>query len=217
MNIAIVDDENIWQTKIKDELISYYNEKAQIEVVFMDLEFAQEKEDGLYAIEVYKRNYPETVVIILTTHTELARLGYKVDAFRYIDKLHLEDLQEALESLDKKFIQNEDVSFYLTESRMQKIRCCDIIYVEARGRKVELVTLKGIFLCNEGIEQIETRLKKYGFFRSHRSYLINLAHVTDYRKNEIYMAENHKVSLSRRRHEQFLTELFQWGMERANG
>ena len=36
-------------------------------------------------------------VCFLTSHTEMARLGYRVNAFRYIDKRHLEEITEALD------------------------------------------------------------------------------------------------------------------------
>lgn len=48
-------------------------------------------------------------ICFLTSHTELARLGYRVNAFRYIDKKHLEEIDEALDIFLKTRIQDRTV------------------------------------------------------------------------------------------------------------
>ncbi len=90
MKIAAVDDEAEWRAKICEELnhidvekeiISQYNSgeeflksNLQFDVVLMDIEMKEK--DGFETIMEYKKDYPEIIPIILTTHTELSRKGY---------------------------------------------------------------------------------------------------------------------------------------------
>ena len=110
MRIAVIDDEEIWRNKVAGYLqknrIKEYDLYAdgktllagqkQYDVLFMDIEL--EEENGFVVANEYRKIYPKTLVIILTTHTELSRLGYRINAFRYIDKLFLYEIEEALES-----------------------------------------------------------------------------------------------------------------------
>lgn len=233
MRIAIIDDEMQWRNITHEYVKEYYHNHVEIDlytcagdfrkiqkkydILFMDLEFQQEQESGFELTQIYKSNFPDTIVIILTTHTELARKGYQVNAFRYIDKLHFEELREALESADKVLLQEKKIEFpFVTEGR-QKIKCKDLLYIEARGHKVEVVTIRGKFLCMEKMDDLEKRLSGYGFYRIHRAYLVNMQHVIRYNKKEITLLQGQIIYISRRRYEDFRNTLFEWKMERANG
>jgi NO-binding membrane sensor protein with MHYT domain len=55
--------------------------------------------------------------------------------------------------------------------------------IRADGRYTHLYTESGTLLCPWSITEAETRLADHGFFRSHRSYLVNLAHLSGFEKN----------------------------------
>ena len=118
MKIAVVDDEKLWLKKIEKFLSAYYGDKKasilcylsgksfldaneEFDIVLMDIEMPVM--DGFEAIERYKTRFPDTIVIILTTHDDLAKKGFIFEAFRYIDKPSMvSELPEALKSAEKK-------------------------------------------------------------------------------------------------------------------
>lgn len=57
------------------------------DLLFLDIELA-EGEDGLEIAEQLMDAGNPCKICFRTSHTELARLGYRVNAFRYIDKRH---------------------------------------------------------------------------------------------------------------------------------
>ena len=58
--------------------------------------------DGFQTLQEYKIINESCISIILTTHSELSNKGYRVDAFRYVDKTNMiEELKEAFESAEK--------------------------------------------------------------------------------------------------------------------
>ena len=116
MKIAIVDDEAYWREKaeecIKEEMkneieltvydnpISYLESKDEYDISLIDIEM--DELDGFETIKKAREKNKDTIFMILTTHTEMSRRGYLVNAFRYLDKMNLkEELKEAFCSAKK--------------------------------------------------------------------------------------------------------------------
>jgi DNA-binding LytR/AlgR family response regulator len=114
MKIGIVEDEAVWRDKIQAVIEEYFKDKnilseiksyssgkdfmedADTDLLFLDIEL-EEGEDGFDIAEQLMHFGNQCKVCFLTSHTEMARLGYRVNAFRYIDKKHLEEINEALD------------------------------------------------------------------------------------------------------------------------
>ena len=97
MRIAIVDDEELWRPKT-EKGVRKFHDGVQIEIdknasgenflktgkeydiAFLDVEMQQL--DGFETASKYREIFPKVIIIILTTHTELSRKGYLVNAFR---------------------------------------------------------------------------------------------------------------------------------------
>lgn len=82
---------------------------SDIDLLFLDIELA-EGEDGFQIAEQLMHCGNKSKICFLTSHTEQARLGYKVNAFRYVDKKHLDEIGEALDSFLKTKIQDRIIS-----------------------------------------------------------------------------------------------------------
>ncbi len=114
MKISIVEDEAVWREQIQSMIEKYgreqnisfqisayekgrdFMESADADLLFLDIELA-EGEDGFGIARQLMDSGNQCKVCFLTSHTEMARLGYRVNAFRYIDKRHLEEITEALD------------------------------------------------------------------------------------------------------------------------
>lgn len=84
----------------------------------------------------------------------------------------------------------------------------DIVYCQASSNYTEfhLVNNKRI-LSSYTLKQYDEILTGQSFFRAHRSYLINLAHVKIYRRGdggEILMSNDHEIELSRAHKDEFM-------------
>jgi len=84
----------------------------------------------------------------------------------------------------------------------------EIIYCHADSNYTEFyLTDKKCILSSYTLKQYDEILTPQSFFRGHRSYLINLAHVKMYRKGEggeIVMSNGHEIELSRTHKDEFL-------------
>ena len=131
MRIAVVDDEKNWLVKIKRYIKEYFGEMdveirtffsseafledaGEYQFVFMDIEM--QGRDGFSVLQEYRMEHVDSLFIILTTHIEMSREGYKVEACRYIDKYKMEEIREALDSAPLKSLARKlkDKGFVLT-------------------------------------------------------------------------------------------------------
>jgi two-component system, LytTR family, response regulator len=84
----------------------------------------------------------------------------------------------------------------------------EIVYCHASSNYTEFhLTNKRQILSSYTLKQYDEILTKQSFFRAHRSYLINLAHIKMYRKGEggeIVMSNDDEIELSRTHKDEFL-------------
>ena len=71
--------------------------------------------------------------------------------------------------------QNKKVSF---------VDCLDVGAIRADGRYTHLYTPYGVFFCPWSITEAEKRLSAAPFYRSHRSYLVNVSKMAAYEKRK---------------------------------
>ncbi len=123
MKTGIIEDEPVWREKVQAAVEKYCTEKdvslqiyscgsgeefmkhADVDLLFLDIELA-EGENGFDIAEKLMEAGSGCKICFLTSHTELARFGYRVNAFRYIDKKHLEEIGEALDAFLKTRVQD---------------------------------------------------------------------------------------------------------------
>ena len=86
--------------------------------------------------------------------------------------------------------------------RMEEILCCI-----AHGRYTRIITTGGKeYLLTRVLKEIENCLPCKDFFRTHKSYLINLNHITHYYGNHetpITLVNDVKIQLAKRRKQDF--------------
>ena len=83
----------------------------------------------------------------------------------------------------------------------------EILYCIARGRYTKIITTSGKeYMLTKVLKEIENCLDCKDFFRTHKSYLINLNHITHYHNNHetpITLVNNVKIQLAKRRKKDF--------------
>ena len=151
MKIAIVEDEEVWRDKIRNLIDKYCRDKnipaqidtygngsdfmknADADLLFLDIELA-EGEDGFDIADKLMNFKNQCKICFLTSHTELARAGYRVNAFRYIDKKHLEEVGEAIDAFLRTRMQDRIVYCNDTAGIPIKINLNELLLVETSGK-----------------------------------------------------------------------------------
>lgn len=153
---------------------------------------------------------------MVTSHMEYAPKGYRVEAFRYLDKWKLEEeIEEALCYVERIWIQKREVCIPLVNQEPLRISCEDIIYMDTEKRHLRIHTKKGEYISGEKLSDMEMRLKDHGFYNIHRSILVNLEWVKEVYKSELIMKNGEKLLISTRRKKDVTSALYRWRFEQA--
>lgn len=190
MRIAIVDDEKQWREVALYEIQSFYSYNKPMvceyscgedliqaeeayDVIFLDVKMREL--DGFQTAIQYKKKFPDSIVIMFTMHIELSQQGYVVDAFRYINKMNnSKEIPEALAAVDKLLKCNQKIQVHVVNVGDVLLTVKDILFVETVKRNVRIHTRTQDYITNEKMRNMEALLKPYGFYRSHKSCIVNI-------------------------------------------
>lgn len=232
MKIAIVDDEELWRTKTEQGILEYkfvdnieiekyasgenfLKQRKKYDIVFLDVEMRLL--DGFETASKYRKLFPKVVIIILTTHTELSRKGYMVNAFRYIDKSNIErEIEEALTSAELLLNRNQVIDVDEVGFGTVTVVVSDIYYVETVNRSICVHTREHDYISNAKIGELENKLTEYGFFRCHKSYVVNLDKIRTFDKTDIQMKDGSCIMVSARRHAELKRQYLDYKFKYAN-
>jgi DNA-binding LytR/AlgR family response regulator len=143
--------------------------------------------------------------------------AYDVEAFQYL--LKPVDDRKLKRVLQKAVLKTERCSreFIIVSSERQKKKVFldDIYYFEIKGRVVDVHGPEGIFTYYEQIGELENKLCDKGFFRCHKSYLVNLKYVDVYNRREVTLENGERIVIAKRRYDKFVQEVLK--VMRKNG
>ncbi|RKD31562.1 LytR/AlgR family response regulator transcription factor [Thermohalobacter berrensis] len=170
------------------------NEKLRPDLIFLDIQMPQ-----ITGIEVAEKVLDSThvpLIIFVTAFDQFAIKAFEVNAIDYLLKPLC---KERLEKSIKKAINLYKAKNYDYENKLEKLikeikgrnekvdkisvykngrliplDLDEIIYATVKEKNTVIVSTKGEFETNNTLSQLQEKLKNHNFFRSHRSFLVNL-------------------------------------------
>jgi DNA-binding LytR/AlgR family response regulator len=214
MNCLIVDDEPIAREIIKTycghlpdlKVIGMCGnameaktilQKQHVDILFLDINMPVM--DGISFVKTM-RNPPQ--VIFTTAYKEYAIDAFDLAACDYLLKpFSLERfviaVDKALEKLqprdtlpigkDQNNPEKADYLFIKTGDKISKIQYEDLLYAEANGNNIKIVTSQQTLLPAMTFSNFEELLPASQFLRVHRSFIINKAKITHIEGNRIFI------------------------------
>jgi ABC-2 type transport system ATP-binding protein len=133
-------------------------------------------EASIGIIEALLRQLPISGMAVLVLAAESVRLSNICDDLFAVQKGRLVEIEKSLsgESAGRPF----KIPVKL-EGKVLLVNPLDIWYAEAEGDSACIHTGEGRLSTQYTLSELETRLKRSGFFRAHRAYLVNLQHVKE--------------------------------------
>lgn len=186
------------------------------DIVFLDI--IMRDPNGMKTAQVLRHRLPNMILVFISSSREYVFEAYDVEAFQYllkpIDSRKLSRiLQKAITKTEK---HPQEFMMISKERQRKKLFLDEIYYLEIRGRKVDIHTKGGIVTYYEQIGTLEKNLRNKGFFRCHKSYLINLKYVNTYTRREIILDNGEKILLAKRRYDDFTGEILSY-MRKSGG
>jgi len=161
--------------------VTEYFEKAQADLIFMDIEMPQMS--GMELATVLPKNQP---IIFTTAYSSYALEGYEFNGLDYLLKpITFKRFAQAVSKAQDYFsllkqpvnFKENDISpdyiFVKSGKQVIKINYDSILYFEANKEYVNIVAKEGHSLIFKRMKQLETQLPS-NFIRIHNSYIVNI-------------------------------------------
>ena len=186
------------------------------DIIFLDI--IMHGQDGMTTARLLRDKAPDTILIFVSSSRDYVFDAYDVEAFQYlvkpIDPKKLTNvLQKAIRKTENR---SQEYMMISVERQNRKLFLDDIYYFEIKGRKIDIHTADGILTYYEQIGVLESHLQGKGFFRCHKSFLINLKYVDTYNRQEVILDNGEKVMIAKRRYDDFIKEILSY-MRKSGG
>jgi DNA-binding LytR/AlgR family response regulator len=213
MKCIVVDDDPVQREAIKAcigavkdlELVGVYPnaiearlalQKRDVDLIFLDVEMPEMS--GIEFLQSFK-DIPQ--VIMVTSKKHYAFQAFEYDVTDYISKpINLDRFSSAVQRAryfeeNLKMQEEEDSLFIKSDGVLVNIRIEEILYIEALGDYIKLVTEKERHIVHSTMKAFVAKLPE-SFLRVHKSHIINLKKVKKLEDNTIELADK-KIPVSR--------------------
>ncbi|MBD5545568.1 MAG: response regulator transcription factor [Lachnospiraceae bacterium] len=177
--------------------------QGDMDLLFLDIEMPGM--NGIYVGNELKKRNRNIIIFIVTSYSEYLDEAMRFHVFRYLSK-----------PLDKqRFFRNVKDAIDLYSSINQKLpietrqgvhtmSVSSIIAVEGQRRKVIVHTIQGDYESIHNMQYWFHTLPKNRFIQTHRSFIINFEHVSDFDHTLIHLDEGRlNAYLTRRKYSSF--------------
>ena len=223
MNISICDDIIEYRLSIKSYANEYFkinhincrinmfdsglkllNSNINHDIVFLDIELGDS--NGIDIAKQIQQKNKNTIILIVTSYHQYLDAAMDLKVTRYIDKPVTQNRIYA--ALDKALSEiNENIiTLHMKDRRVIRVKQSDIVYVEAKLKKVTVYTVDKEYVIKESLKELHDILTAAYFAVPHSSYIVNLNYVRDFKRDEFSLDkpyENEKIYVATRKQAEF--------------
>ncbi len=218
MRVAICDDEEVQQRLIEkylnewaeksgkkmetiafpsaESFLFHWEEDKRFDLLILDIEMGSINGMEL-AIKLRAQN-EEIPILFISGYEHYMSQGYEVSALHYLMKpLHKEKLFQVLDRLKKEKKPEEKLMLQMEEGTLA-VPLSDIWYIEAADHRCILVAGEKKYTVKHSFGELKKMFAdRWGIVACHRSYIVNLQHVSAVMKAELIMDNNVRIPVSR--------------------
>jgi two-component system response regulator LytT len=174
-------------------------DKFEPDVIFLDIQMPEM--EGIQAARMLSSREYSPLIVFTTAHEDYAVEAFGLNAVDYLLKPYDHHrLQETLTRIRKRLGETKteakekttdsSVSKNTSQSKLSKLLIDDgnrlavidpetVLYAVRDDRVIQIHTTSQTFTSKMTLQQLEEKLASFSFFRTHRSYLVNMNHVLE--------------------------------------
>ena len=200
-----------------DDLISE-NKCEPIDIIFLDIVMPL-----LNGIDTAKeiRDFDErTKIIFLTSTPEFAVASYNVEASDYLLKpVDYEHISRVLFKVTQELQKVKSSIVIHTTNGFKKVYLNEIEYIEAAHKRTNIFLVSGIVIKSiDPLYYFEQLLSNTtGFFKCHRSYIVNISNIDSLALNEVNTKTGRRVPVARKMQKYFKKEFIAFYFQSEKG
>ena len=167
------------------------------DLILLDIEMPGNT--GMEIAEKIRPYLPEVKIIFITSHIEYAIDAFELSIFRYVPKDDREGRLAAAVREAVKLIGLEAGSVYTiqTSSRLERIPCREIYYIERDGKNAGIISSGGVSRVRKSLQQVYEELDAEEFLYIDRGCIVNLIHVMKVKDSMAVLKNGVSLPISR--------------------
>ncbi len=177
----------------------FKTEKFDYDVIFIDI--SMKNMNGMELAKQIRADDKDVILVFVTSDPSFVFEGYEVDAYRYLMKpINDSKLFEILEYAGTRNLADHSCIVVRTDSRNQRIRLCDLLYIEVQGHYVDMHLADGrVVKVKSSFSDILSQVNAADghLIQTHRSYAVNLSHVVRIGRTECCMDAGERIPVSK--------------------
>lgn len=180
-----------------EKLLEQIEAQDWFDVIFLDIELP-EKTGVDIGREIRKyRESTDVSIIYISGKTKYCMDLFELEPLNFHHKpLEREKIIKDMDKISRRCDAGRRVLKYRKGRITKGIFLRDIVYMEANGKQVEVLTSSGERIpIRDSLNQLEREVCKYHFCRSHRSYLVNISYVERYWRRKLTMKNGDVISV----------------------
>lgn len=207
MRIAVCDDDALMLEQLQKHIRTYFQkicvkcpeivcfsdgesllaDKGEKDILFLDMEMPGI--NGIYVGNELKRQNENIIIFVVTSYSEYLDDAMRFHVFRYLSKpldLHrfFRNMKDAMNLYNTMTVKIP----VETKQGVHTLPASSVIAIEAQGRKVIVHSMVRDFDSIHNMQYWLEMLPKNCFFQTHRSFIVNLEHVTDFDHSLVHMS-----------------------------
>lgn len=211
--VKVNDLELVKVCKNASEAMTVLN-KESIDLLFLDINMPE-----ISGLSLAKSVRNTTKIIFTTAYREYAIEGFDLQAVDYLLKpISFDRFLQAIQKYFNLHVSKEktnvlvnsekksDFIFVRSDRKMVKVRFDEINYIESLSDYIKIHTKESILVTRETISNIQSKLPKSQFLRTHRSFVVSLQSINSY-TNEFVELDKKAIPISRSYKEEVLKKL----------
>ena len=226
INYLIIDDEYLAHEVISEycDMLPYldlakscynaleaadYLHEHKVDLIFLDLNMPKMK-----GFEFLKTLVAPPKVIVTTAYSEFALEGFELNVTDYLLKpfsferflkavnkatacMHPAS-QKASSTSELPVLENNAGTIFLHENKKYvQVQIDDILFLEASGNYVKVITSSGTITVRETIAEMLDILSAGEFLQVHKSFVVAVGHIKSVQGNRIFLKENHNIPIGK--------------------
>lgn len=180
-----------------DDLLSQ-NMVCRMDVVLLDI--IMPMLNGMDTARELRKYDSSVTIIFMTSSPEYALESYDVKAGGYLLKpLNEDKLKDSLNDINRRLLEEPKHMVVKSESGYKTLLYRDIEWIEAQNKTIIFFMQNGEQIkTSETLHSFEGKLNdNLGFFKCHRSYIVNILNIDTYNGSEVIMRSGQRIPIAR--------------------
>ena len=184
---------------------------SQCHLLFLDVDMGSE--NGIAIAHEIRKTNKEMILVYVSGYVQYAPAGYNVKAFAYILKNDLDGLfKTTMDDVVKQLDFRGMVYKIKTGETEISLPLKNILYIESFDKVTEIHTdlPQGRYTVRQPLTDAVKQLADKGFLQIHKSYLVNMQHITKLKNYTIVLTDGTPLPAAQKRWKEIMQAYLEW-------